>query len=136
MPDDHTPKQANDSSAVEQAAFAPHDYGDARELGDWQSKYPDAARNEIVNEAIYLGVVFDFYFVLAIALLFVSTDGTYVREAPGAVIDNGVARAITAETGRRWLAPSFLGFCCAWAAGGVGGSLFGLKWMYHMPIIK
>lgn len=113
------------------AAFAPNDPVDGRYLGEWKSKYPPDALREIRFEAIYVAGVFIAYFSSLVAMLYLSTDGTYVTAVP----EDGVTKLAVLECGsvsdKKLLSPSFLGFCCAWAAGGVGGSLFSLKWMYH-----
>ena len=47
--------------------FAPDDPLDGREVGQWRSKYPPAARKDIGNEAIYLGGLLIFVPIVLIA---------------------------------------------------------------------
>lgn len=121
----------NDEQSGDVGEFAPDDYTDNREPGDWESKYPIDARKEITVEATYVSVVFLFYLISVFVLLFLSTDGSQValeQDTVGGVDEVGT---LSDAESTRWLPSSFLGYLCAWAAGGVGGSLFGLKWMYH-----
>lgn len=130
MPPKRSPQKPA-TTLLSDAAFAPGDVTDGRGLCEWESRYPQPARKEILYESIYVGLTFIFYFGLVVFFLYLSTHGSYAEESA----DNSLAKAAPngtaiAQTGRV-LTTSFLGFCCAWAAGGVGGSLFGLKWMYH-----
>lgn len=110
------------------AEFAPRDYTDGREPGEWRTDYPVEARKEMNWEAIYVFAVFLLYSGLVFVLLFLSSDGSSIAPNP---TDNDANGEATPNDASRWLPAPFLGYCCAWAAGGVGGSVFGLKWMYH-----
>jgi hypothetical protein len=91
--------------------FAPVDPTDGRKLGDWPSKYPPAARRAIRFDACYLAV-----------LLF---------SAPITMM------ILWLEYPKDWLALSdgkfkpILKYGFAWLSGGLGGTVFGVKWLYH-----
>lgn len=139
MATEKTPNEGAEASEAV-AQFAPNDYTDKRPIGDWESKYPPKARKEIFWEAIYVSTVFILYSIVVFILLYLSSDGSHVALKPTVTIDpatiapgGGVDLAGQEESinSQKWLPASFLGYLCAWFAGGVGGSLFGLKWMYH-----
>jgi len=83
---------------------------DGRELWEWDSKYPLEARKEINFEARYLA----FMFVISLLII-------YIGHLEGM--------------------PSLLGICniedkaifyaIAFSGGLLGGTLFGMKWLYH-----
>lgn len=85
-----------------------------RKLGDWKSVYPEPARKEIRNEAIYVFLVTSLYFFLTLYLIYLDCINC---EHPGKFILN--------------LPHNMICSLASFAAGGIGGGLFGLKWMYH-----
>lgn len=134
MSDDQTGPQ--DQGPEASVAFAPKDYTDNRKVGEWESKYPAQAIKEIRMEAIYVSSVFVLYSVAVFVGLYYSSEGSAVVLTPLQDPKNALGEVIheaasSSKCNGRWLPASFLGFCCAWAGGGVGGSLYGLKWMYH-----
>lgn len=104
--------------------FAPRDYTDNREEGDWETKYCKQARKEIRLETAYIVLVFLGYLAIVFVALYWSS-GT----APSGEVSTKIVS--TKSSAPEWMPLTFLGYCCAWAGGGTGGSLFGLKWMYH-----
>lgn len=94
--------------------FAPADPTDDRERGDWESRYSGEARKSIRIEAIYLSVHLfgPLIGALALAILF---DGTSTTTQTSA----------SADFGWRELAH-------AWLGGILGGSVYAIKWLYHV----
>jgi hypothetical protein len=93
--------------------FAPSDPTDGRDVLDWTSRYSDPeARKEINREAAYLGVL----------LLLV----------PAGLL------ALWLEGVRYWLSippakyTAVVKYGVAWLSGTLGGTLFSLKWLYHV----
>lgn len=96
-----------DEGQLPSREFAPADTSDGRELGEWKTRYPAEVHPAITAEAIYLSIHGFSFLVLA-------------------GIGWGIAnRDIT-------LVPVYVGFALvAFAGGGLGGTVFGLKWLYH-----
>jgi hypothetical protein len=96
--------------------FAPDDPTDGREPLDWRSKYPAEAQRGINWEALYLSV-----------LLILVPIGMVL---------------LWMELPKGWLRLSdekyepFLKFSLAWLGGVLGGTLFALKWLYHVVARK
>ncbi|GEM_PF-1292537 len=93
--------------------FAPADLTDGRGRLEWGSKYTDsAARRSIRFEAIYLAVLL-FSVPISILVLWLGYP-------------------------RRWLALSeetyrpIMRYGLAWLSGMLGGTLLGVKWLYHV----
>lgn len=108
-------------SNTSSSQFAPSDsYTDGRRPGDWKTRYPLEARKIIYIEATYVIIffllyVFALFYMLYVAGMSASLDGA--KSSPP---------SLDPQSNR-----CFFGYLCAWIAGGVGGSLFGIKWMYH-----
>ena len=92
--------------------FAPDDPTDGREPLDWRSKYPSEAQRAIKLEALYLS-----------ALLIL---------VPGAMV------LLWLDYPKAWLRLSdekydpILKYALAWSGGVLGGTLFAIKWLYHV----
>lgn len=103
--------------------FAPVDYTDGRSPLDWATKYPSEAQKRIRLEAAYVVGIFIVFLIGVFILLYFATIAESKIVGDEANPSDG---DLTNPTNR-----CFLGYVCAWVAGTVGGSLFGLKWMYH-----
>lgn len=101
--------ESRDESDV--PSFAPDDPLDGLEFGQWQSRYPKTARNEIRGEAIYLGVLL---FIVPLGLVTLWLDHT--RNLVN--LSEDIYRPIRV-------------FGVAWLGGLLGGSIFAIKWLYH-----
>lgn len=91
--------------------FAPYDYSDGRQHGDWQMSYPQEARSKINREAIYLTALL---FGVPFLILLISL------EIPRTVFSIEPAKYQSLAT-----------YAYAWLGGTLGGTLFGVKWLYH-----
>jgi hypothetical protein len=91
----------------------PLDAIDGRPSGEWRSRYPRRVHRTIGAEAVYLIVVGTLMILISVAG-WITTHDLCLR-APGPCPYQKV------------LAPGVLAF----GAGGLGGTLFGLKWLYH-----
>jgi hypothetical protein len=93
--------------------FGPSDPTDSRPLWDWKSRYPADAAKEIRREAVYLGVLLSLvpWLLLAFFCRFPRVAWTHL-DAP------------SQDAMRRYGA--------AWISGMLGGTLFALKWLYHV----
>lgn len=107
--------QANPDDGSHDQSWAPHDYTDGRQEGQWQAFYPADARKCIFWEAMYLVVLF-FGFLAAVFEIVYCTC-TYATNGAG--------------TGVSLSNQAFLGYLGAWVGGTLGGCSFGIKWMYH-----
>lgn len=94
--------------------FAPSDPTDGRDVLDWRSRYSDSeAQKNINREAIYLGGLLLFFVPTCMLTLWL--DGP-----------------------KLWFGipdtkyPSIARYGIAWASGTLGGTLFSLKWLYHV----
>ena len=93
--------------------FAPADITDNRKLWDWEPRYPPEARKAIRFEAVYLAVS-----LLSIPPLLLAF---YCRiPAIAWALLNPSAQSAVERYGLAWL------------GGGLGGTLFALKWLYHV----
>lgn len=93
--------------------FGASDPTDNRRLLDWKSRYPNEAAKEIRIEAIYLG--FLLFLTPFLLLAFLSHFPRFIWckfDAPAQV-------ALTR-------------YGLAWAGGMLGGTLFAIKWLYHV----
>ena len=106
----------NDSSELKEVAsqesgFAPTDFTDGRQLGDWRSRYDRAAWKFIAFEGAYLFLLLS---AIAGALLVVwlQIPANYWR--------------LSSQD-----AATFTAYAYAWLGGTLGGVLFALKWLYH-----
>lgn len=89
--------------------FAPNDFLDGREPGDWRTRYPDpAAQKEIRFEAWYIACHLGFVPALMFALFFARLKF---------ITDRSLEPLWHALT--------------AWLGGTLGGTLFSAKWLYH-----
>lgn len=93
--------------------FAPSDPTDGREKLDWRSKYAEPeARLNINCEAAYLGTLLA---LVPVGLLMLWLEGPkYWFGIPEAKY------------------PTIAKYGMAWISGMLGGTLFGLKWLYHV----
>ena len=85
---------------------------DGRKPYEWQSKYPKDARNEMLGEAIYIGVVL----VMSFLGLFLNWSGVFscsLKEDP--------TRAV-----------AFEGILLYFFSGLMGGTIFGIKYFYRV----
>lgn len=93
--------------------FGASDPTDNRKLLEWQSRYPAEASKEIRFEAIYLGCL-----LLAapwLLLAFFCHGPHYLWKFLDASFQESVAR-----------------YGLAWIGGMLGGTLFAIKWLYHV----
>lgn len=93
--------------------FAPSDPTDNRNLLDWQTRYKDGASEEIRFEAIYLGCLLAGIPWLLLAFF------CHKPQALWSLIDPSLQSVITR-------------YGIAWIAGTLGGTLFAIKWLYHV----
>jgi hypothetical protein len=91
--------------------FAPTNLTDGRKVLDWASRYGDAIP-KIRTEAVYLALI----------LLFVPCAMVYVWLG-------GLQRLLGVEPDRYAVLSRY---AYAWLAGTLGGTLFCLKWLYHV----
>jgi len=94
------------------AEFAPGDVTDGRAELDWKTRYPPEALKEIRIEVAYLIILL---FGLPTSMLIV-LSGAPVRWFGLAQPDYDAVRP----------------FILAWLGGSLGGTVFDVKWMYHM----
>lgn len=93
--------------------FGPSDPTDNRKLLQWESRYPSEARKSINFEAGYLGILLALSPILMFLLVAHLPDWAWNR------VDSPVRQAVTT-------------YGLAWAAGTLGGTLFAIKWLYHV----
>src|SRR5579875_3270597 len=86
---------------------------DNRKLLEWQSLYPPEANAHIRVEAIYLGVLLAVTPVLMLLLL------CQLPHALWKGLGFGAGEAFTT-------------YGLAWMAGTLGGTLYAIKWLYHV----
>ena len=84
--------------------FSPDDPNDGREVGEWDTRYPDSkSKNAIIGEAIYLGSVLAISIISIILIIYSDfTDQPTLK-----IVFGGLSGGI------------------------LGGSLFSIKWLYH-----
>lgn len=87
---------------------------DGRKANEWRSKYPKEACDEIRKESIYVGAVF----VLCLAGIFLTWRGSLASWASTGCLDCSAA--------------TFNQFSYLFFAGLLGGSLFGIKYLYKV----
>jgi hypothetical protein len=95
------------------SGFGQSDPTDNRKLLQWESRYPAEARKSINFEAVYLGLLL---FLNPLLLLLLSAH------APNLIwsrFDLPIREAVTT-------------YGLAWVAGTLGGTLYALKWLYHV----
>lgn len=100
--------------------FAPANPLDGRDVGEWRSRYPRDAHHPIAVEAVYLagqGICF----LLICVLAWLAARG-YVLTVSGGIAFRQHDNEMNTLVGL-----GFLGFF----GGGLGGTVFGLKWLYH-----
>jgi hypothetical protein len=98
---------------VETPGFAPSDPSDGRKPGDWQTRYTDPkAKRAICFEATYLGFLLVFTLV-ALSLMLLERPQEWLG-----LQGNEIQR--------------FNLFVGAWVSGTLGGTLYAIKWLYHM----
>jgi hypothetical protein len=88
---------------------------DARPKGEWRSLYPHALHKVIVHEWIYLGICYFTGMLISIGAVAIQS-GYSILTLPAASDPFGRAAAVGGM---------------AFGAGLLGGTLFGLKWLYH-----
>lgn len=104
------------SDLQEVPGFAPADPTDGREKLDWESKYPPKAQSLIRNEALYLAV----HLFLAPILMLIAWLHYPQR-----------ALKLPNETYE-----TILTYLLAWLGGLLGGTLYVIKWLYHVVARK
>jgi hypothetical protein len=87
--------------------FAPNEPTDNRKVGDWLSKYPKEARRKIKFEAFYILALL---FTVPLILILI------IKKSIPDYLNN----------------PTIIKYSIAWLGGGFGGTLFDLKWLYHV----
>lgn len=110
MPD--TNQSGSIKKADELPGFAPDDPTDGREPLDWKSKYPEDARKLIWREASYL-----FGLLLLLPLLMLVFWLGYPQR--GLKLSDQQYEPV-------------LKYALAWLGGMLGGTLFDIKWLYHV----
>lgn len=95
--------------------FAPSDPHDGRPVGEWRSRYPEEVHRHIVGEAAYLAIQ-------GLLLIIVAALGWMMAKG---LVQSGWSNAV--DEAAKWLGFGFVAF----AGGAIGGTLFGLKWLYH-----
>lgn len=93
--------------------FGASDPTDGRKSSDWESRYPDVARRQITIEAWYLGVL------LALSPLLLMFLECHRPVWAWKWIDRPAQETITH-------------YGMAWIGGTLGGTLFAIKWLYHV----
>ncbi len=93
--------------------FGQSDPTDNRSLLQWESRYPPEAKKHFMFEAVYLGSILAFIPFLMFVLL---------CHFPGTVWQHLDAHFIHVITK----------YGLAWAGGMLGGTLFAIKWLYHV----
>jgi hypothetical protein len=88
------------------------DLTDHRNRGEWETRYPTEVHEEIVVEAVYL---------VSVAILFLATG------AWAFLVRHELLHDRVGEEPFKWLTVPAM----AMSGGGLGGTLFGLKWLYH-----
>jgi len=93
--------------------FAPSDITDSRKSLDWESRYPTPAWKQIFVEAAYLGLC------LCISPLVLLAIFCHRPQAFWGVFDSRTQTAL-------------IRYGLAWSGGALGGTLFAVKWLYHV----
>jgi hypothetical protein len=93
--------------------FGASDPTDNRKLLDWKSRYPPEAWKEIRLEAFYLGTIL--FGIPWLLLGFHAHSPHLLWACLGLSSQEAVSR-----------------FGLAWAGGMLGGTLFAIKWLYHV----
>lgn len=91
--------------------FAPEDYTDSRNLGDWRSRYDEDALRSIRWEAVYLALVL----LAVVVAMFLAWLGV-----PQKALGLSEQRSLT-----------FTQHALAGLSGMFGGVIFAMKWLYH-----
>ena len=101
-----------------ESGFAPSDPTDDREQGEWATRYCADARARINFEARYLfaHLIAALVAVLAIAMVIESIDAQAAADSAG--------KKVSSLTSRQVL--------FAWLGGILGGTLYAIKWLYHV----
>lgn len=110
MPDQSQNSGVKDLERV--PGFAPDDPTDGRTPLDWQSKYPSEAQREIRNEALYLAGLL-VLIPVAMLLCWLGYPNRWLKltdDAYGSVVK----------------------YVLAWLGGTLGGTLYDIKWLYHV----
>jgi hypothetical protein len=92
--------------------FAPDSPSDGRPPGDWMSRYPKPAQKQIIGETIYLLVLL---YMAPLVMVFLNT---------------GLLKTLFRFNDEQYR--PFLTFGLAWLGGLLGGTLFDIKWLYHV----
>jgi hypothetical protein len=93
--------------------FAPSDITDSRKPLDWESRYPTPAWKQISIEAVYLGLC------LCISPVVLMGIFCHRPQTFWSMFDFRTQTALTR-------------YGLAWFGGALGGTLFSLKWLYHV----
>lgn len=101
--------------------WAPGDYTDGKQPGEWQTSYSKEARKGIRWETAYLVTIFSIC-VLGVFYVIYKFCDSPVGSEPLVGETKGISRGSN----------MFLGFLGAWFSGTLGGCSFGIKWMYHI----
>lgn len=97
---------------TEVPTFAPSDPTDGRAPVEWQSKYPKHARRQVWLESGYLGALL-FLSPLLIGIIYSGTPNDWLK-----MDVHHYQRASI--------------YVAAWLSGTLGGTLFAMKWLYHV----
>lgn len=92
--------------------FAPADYSDGRERHEWRTDYPEEALNEIKFEAKYLS----FWLFLPPIAMLVAVNGP-------------ITEWLMFRSSEQSRYPVLV---IAWLGGTLGGTAYGIKWLYHV----
>ncbi len=103
--------QKSNTDAAPEPGFAPEDYTDNRQLGDWRSKYDTEARRHIRWEATYLTALL----ALVVIAMFLVWLGLPQK------------RLMLSDH----MSLTFSRYAMAGLSGVFGGVLFAMKWLYH-----
>lgn len=110
-----TPASANTEEDPGQTVapnVIPHDEADGRAIDDWKSRYPPEARTEIRWEAVAVAGIS----IGSLIMIFVLWSGLLVDLTGCAVCHR----------------PAFSRYGYFFLGGVLGGTLFGIKWLYHV----
>ena len=110
MPDQSQNSGVKDLERV--PGFAPDDPTDGRIPLDWQSKYPPEAQREIRKEALYLAGLL-ILIPVAMVVFWLGYPNRWLK--------------LTDDT-----YGSVVKYVLAWLGGTLGGTLYDIKWLYHV----
>jgi hypothetical protein len=120
--------------------FAPADPTDERDFGDWQTRYPDpSARKNIIFEAVYLAIHLVGVIIIVLILTVYSDRGAleslYGHPKLDPEPDSPAIKSTRSPPTERGLLQQPLHWpqlLHALLGGVLGGTLFSIKWLYHV----